>query len=83
MSYERLSSALQVTVGSKQSVRLIEQGNASEVFIARDTDQSILTRVMTLCNKMGVRVTLVDSKQSLGKACGIEVGAAVVAIKHN
>ncbi len=82
MTYDKIKSSESVTIGTKQAVKMIEQGVASEVFIANDADSSISIRIVSLCNKMGVRVTYVDSMKSLGKACGIEVGAAVVAIKH-
>jgi large subunit ribosomal protein L7A len=82
VSYEKLKATQSVTVGMKQSVKLIEEGQAVEVFIASDAEKQILNRISSLCNKMGVRVTYVDSMKQLGKACGIEVGAAVVAIRQ-
>ena len=82
MSYEKLKQAQSYTVGMKQSIKLIEEGQALEVFIASDADRQILSRIHSLCNKMGVQVTYVDSMKQLGKVCGIEVGAAVVALRQ-
>ena len=42
---------------------------------ARVTDPVIL-----LAKEVGIPVNLVESKKELGKACGIQVGAAIVAI---
>ncbi len=36
--------------------------------------------MVNLCKKMGVKVTYVESMNMLGKACGIEVGAAMAAV---
>lgn len=80
MSYEKVKQAKRLSVGTKQTTKLIEQGKASEVFVARDADPRITSKVVNLCKKMGVQVTYVDSMKQLGKACGIEVGAAIAAV---
>lgn len=82
MSYEKVKQAKRLSVGTKQTTKLIEQGKASEVFVARDADPRITSKVVNLCKKMGVQVTYVDSMKQLGKACGIEVGAAVAAVAN-
>lgn len=71
----------QAIVGTKQSIRAMEKGNVSEVFIAEDVDQHIKTKVIDLANRLNVKYEIVDSKEKLGAACGIKVGAATVAIK--
>jgi large subunit ribosomal protein L7A len=82
VSYEKVKQAKRLSVGTKQTTKLIEQGKASEVFVARDADPRITSKVVNLCKKMGVQVTYVDSMKQLGKACGIEVGAAVAAVAN-
>jgi large subunit ribosomal protein L7A len=59
---------------------VIELGQAREVFVAKDADPRVTGKVIALCKKMGVQVTYVDSMKLLGKACGIEVGAAIAAV---
>jgi large subunit ribosomal protein L7A len=79
MVYERLKQLSNVSIGTKQTTKAVELGLAAEVFIAKDADVRITSKVVNLCKKMGVKVTYVDSMKLLGKACGIEVGAAMVA----
>jgi len=80
MSYEKSLQAQPICIGTKQTTRMVELGQAIEVFVARDADPRITSKIINLCKKMGVKVTYVDSMKQLGKACGIEVGAAMAAV---
>ncbi len=82
MSYEKRLQESQVMIGTKQTTRMVELGKAAEVFIARDADPRITAKVVNLCRKMSVKLSYVDTMKQLGKACGIEVGAAMVAVLH-
>ncbi len=79
MSYERVKQAKKLSVGTKQTTKMVELGKALEVFVAKDADPKLTAKIVNLCKKMGVKVTYVDSMRQLGKACGIEVGAAMAA----
>lgn len=79
MSYEKVKQAEKISIGTKQTTKMVELGLANEVFVANDADPRITMKIVNLCKKMGVTVTYVDSMKLLGKACGIEVGAAVAA----
>lgn len=80
MSYEKRLQEAKVTIGTKQTTRMVELGKALEVFLARDADPRLTGKVANLCKKAGVQVTYVDTMKQLGKACGIEVGAAMAAL---
>lgn len=80
MSYEKVKQGKKLSIGTKQATKTIEQGLAAEVLVARDADPRITVKVTNLCNKLDVKLTYVDSMKQLGKACGIDVGAAVVAL---
>lgn len=80
MPYDRIARAGKVCIGAKQTTKLIEQGKASEVYVAKDADPFITSKIINLCKRMGTQVIYVDSMKQLGKACGIEVGAAVATI---
>ncbi|UUZ82136.1 ribosomal L7Ae/L30e/S12e/Gadd45 family protein [Paenibacillus sp. P26] len=82
MSYEKVKQAAKITIGTKQATRIVEQGKAAEVFVAKDADPRITIKMINLCKKMGVKITYVDSMKLLGKACGIEVGAAMAAVAN-
>ncbi|MBA4603163.1 50S ribosomal protein L7ae-like protein [Thermoactinomyces mirandus] len=80
MSYEKVKQANSLTIGTKQTKKAIEQGKATQVIVAEDADPHVIQPVITLCHERGIAVTRVDSMKRLGKACGIEVGAATAAI---
>ncbi|MBQ2841075.1 MAG: ribosomal L7Ae/L30e/S12e/Gadd45 family protein [Oscillospiraceae bacterium] len=67
-------------VGIKQSKRAVSDGLASSAFVARDADPDIIDPFSQLCEKNGVRVVYVDTMEELGRACGINVGAAVAVL---
>jgi large subunit ribosomal protein L7A len=67
-------------VGVKQSTKAIEGGLAANVFIAKDCEQRVVKGIIELCEKQSLPITYVDSMKQLGKACGIEVEAAVACI---
>ncbi|MBY9077203.1 Ribosome-associated protein L7Ae-like protein [compost metagenome] len=70
----------QIKIGTKQTVKAVEMGQAAEVYVAEDGDPRLTSRIVSLCKKHGVKLTYVDTMQHLGKACGIEVGAAMAAV---
>jgi large subunit ribosomal protein L7A len=69
-----------VVIGTKQTMKAVELGIAVEVFVAQDADPRMVTRIVQLCEQSGVKLTLVDTMRSLGKTCGIDVGAAMAAV---
>ena len=66
-------------VGIKQLKKALKNGNASHVFLACNADPAITEPIEALCRQMSVEVAWVKSMTDLGRACGIEVGAAVAA----
>ena len=80
MSYEKVEQAKKTIIGTKQAVKAIRAGIVIEIIIAQDAEERIIAPVMEEAVLHGIQVTHVDSKERLGHACGIQVGAAVVAI---
>ena len=83
MSYEKVKQASKITIGMKQTLKAVEQGMVKEVLIAKDADPRITGKLVSMCTDKKLLVGYVDSMRQLGKACGIEVGAATVAIMIN
>ena len=83
MSYEKVKQAERISIGTKQATKMVELGQAREVFVAKDADPHVTSKIIALCKKMGVEVTYVDSMKLLGKARGIEVGAAIAAVVND
>ena len=67
-------------VGTKQTLKALEQQNALKVFLAKDTDAAIKDKVIEICRKKKVDIEMVDTKNQLGKACNISIDAAVACI---
>lgn len=80
MSYEKVFQAKSIIIGTKQTARALKTENISEVLVAIDADPRLTIKIVTQAEEVKVPVTYVESMNKLGKACGIKVGAAVVAI---
>lgn len=80
MSYEKVLQANKLIIGTKQTVKAIQTMDILEVIIAEDADRRVINKVMQLSADKDIPVTKVESMKKLGRACGIEVGAATVAI---
>ena len=66
-------------VGTKQIRKALEKGRAARVYLAENADPAITEPLAALCKSNDVPCTWVPSKEALGNACGIEVGAAAAA----
>ncbi|KRU14915.1 MULTISPECIES: 50S ribosomal protein L7ae-like protein [Bacillus] len=80
MSYDKVSQAQSIIIGTKQTVKALKQDSVKEIVVAKDADPALTASVTKLAQEKGVDILVVDSMKKLGKACGIEVGAAAVAI---
>ncbi|MBK4205363.1 50S ribosomal protein L7ae-like protein [Bacillus spizizenii] len=80
MSYDKVSQAKSIIIGTKQTVKALKRGSVKEVVVAKDADPILTSSVVSLAVDQGISVSMVESMKKLGKACGIEVGAAAVAI---
>src|SRR5690625_1726747 len=82
VSYEKLTQVQsRIIVGMKQTLRAMNNGEISEVYVATDADQHLIQQVITSAEELNIPCHQVDSMKKLGKACGIEVGTSTVAIK--
>ncbi|MGC8993339.1 MAG: 50S ribosomal protein L7Ae [Candidatus Aenigmatarchaeota archaeon] len=67
--------------GTNETTKAVDRGQAKLVVIAMDVEpEEIVMHLPPLCEEKGVPYTYVPSKIELGKAAGIEVQAASVAI---
>lgn len=80
MSLEKINKASRKVVGLKQALRVIKSGEAKAVFIAQDAEKHIVGSLIEESESKGIQVIMTDDMVSLGKACGIKVGASVAAI---
>jgi len=77
---ETLKKSKHKTVGIKQTLRALEKGNVFRVYIAKDAEMHVLRPIVEQCRNKGIELLEVQTMIELGKACGIEVGAAVAAL---
>jgi len=80
MSYEKVKQAKHLSVGMKQTMKAIELNKARELIIANDADKRLVAKVIQFGKEKKLPITYVDSMKKLGRACGIDVGAATVAL---
>ena len=69
-----------IKVGTKQTMRMVETGQAEEVYVAQDAENHLISKIVLLCSTHSVKITYVDTMKELGKACGIEVGTAMAVV---
>lgn len=73
---EKIKNSSFLTVGSKQTVKAVKEGEVQLVILAKDAEARITDPLKKLCIEHGVEVRYVDSMKELGEACGIQVGSA-------
>ena len=66
-------------VGAKQLRKALQKGTVRCVFLAENADPAITEPIAAACEKDQISCAWVRSMQDLGKACGIDVGAAAAA----
>ncbi|RLJ73070.1 50S ribosomal protein L7ae-like protein [Salisediminibacterium halotolerans] len=81
MSYEKVAQATNKVVGTKQTLKALEHQQVKELIVAEDADPDVLRKVLDAADSQELLIERVDSMKKLGKACGIDVNAAIVAIK--
>ena len=80
MSYEKVAQAKEKVIGTKQTLKALEDDIVKELYVASDADYKVIYKVINLAEKKEIPTLKVPSMKKLGKACGIDVSAATVAI---
>ena len=69
----------QIVVGVKQLRKALKNDRAQRVFLAENADPALTEPLALMCEEKQIPITWVSSMADLGRACGIEVGAAAAA----
>ena len=69
----------QIIVGTKQLKKALGRGGVHRVYLALDADPAITGMLELLCQQNGTEYFWIERMLDLGRACGIEVGAAAAA----
>jgi len=67
-------------VGSKQTLKAMANNQVEKVFLAKDIDQPLKKEILTAVNNNNIPFEIVESKNELGRVCGIDVSAASAAL---
>lgn len=70
----------QVIVGAKQLRKALRAGRVRQVYLAENADPALTEPLAIACNENGIPVAWIHSMSELGRACGIDVGAATAAV---
>ena len=66
-------------IGKKEVLKLLAVGGAKKVLIAGDCEERIASAVKAAAEARGVAVEYEETMRTLGKRCGIDVGASCAA----
>ena len=69
-----------IVVGTKQLKKAVLNGRVDCVFLAENADPIVTQPLEVLCESKNIPIRWVCSMADLGRACGIEVGAAAAAV---
>lgn len=67
-------------IGTKQTIRALKLNLVKEVYIAKDAEKRVVSKVEDLARELGVPVIYAETMKELGKISEIEVGSASVAL---
>lgn len=79
MTLDTLKSTNHV-IGIKQVTKALKRGQAKKIFIAADAEARVTEPLVKIANARKVLTETLSTMKELGAACGIEVGAAAVAV---
>jgi large subunit ribosomal protein L7A len=77
---EELSGPNGRVAGLKQVLRCARMGTLQKVYVARDADENVASRVKTLCARLHIPVDTSYTMYQIGSACGLEVGSACAGV---
>lgn len=80
MSVDRIRLAKKRTIGTNQTTKALQENQVKSIYVAKDAEQRVIELILGLARQRGLSVIWVDTMKQLGKACGIEVGAAAAAV---
>lgn len=70
-----------IRIGTNETTKAIERGIAKLVVVAQDVEpKEVIMHLSPLCNEKKIPYVQVKSRQELGRAAGINVSAASIAV---
>ena len=69
-----------VVVGAKQFKKALRDGRILKTYLARNADPAVTDPIVQMCDLNGISYAWVATMTELGRACGIDVGAAAATV---
>ena len=73
-------TGFRLVIGAKQLKKALQNGCARYVYLAENADPALTEPLADLCRQKNVDCRWVTTMTDLGRACGIDVGAAAAAV---
>lgn len=67
-------------VGTKQTLRALENGTAKIVYVAKNAQKQVTLRPVELAESKNIPVVYVDTMEELAQVCEVEVKTATAAL---
>ena len=80
MFLTEVKNGAKTVVGAKQTLKIIVAGEAKIVAVALDANSKVREPLEAACAERGIPCERIATMVELGKACGINVGAATAVI---
>ena len=78
---EKIRKSGKIKIGSNEATKAAERGNAKLIILAEDVSPpEIVMHLPLICRDKNIPLSLVATKQELGKIAGIGVGAAAISV---
>lgn len=71
---------IKMLVGSKQTLKAIQNDEVKKIFLAEDIDQPLKLKILQAVKDNNIPIEIFASKSELGRVCGIDVSAATAAL---
>jgi large subunit ribosomal protein L7A len=67
-------------VGTKQTLRALENQKVKELYVAKDAARQHINPILKIAKAQNIKIVYIDTMEELGKACDIEVKTATAAL---
>jgi large subunit ribosomal protein L7A len=67
-------------VGTKQTLRVLENGTAKVLYVAKNAQKQVTIRAIELAESKNIPVVYIETMEELAQACDVEVKTATAAL---
>lgn len=67
-------------VGTKQTLRVLENGTAKVLYIAKNAQKQVTLRAIELAESKNIPIVYIETMEELAEACDVEVKTATAAL---